>query len=314
MHQQSFDALCAYLKKSSGLILDQSKQYLVESRVLPIVKREKLGGLADLVMILERGQNQALAKEVIEAMTINETYFFRDRTPFDKFRDVVLPKLISARQSERSIRVWCAASSTGQEPYSLAMILDELSHKVPGWRVELVATDLAEPQLAKARSGTYTQFEVQRGLSTAYLLRYFTQQGDSWAAIDSLKNKVQFRQFNLLSDFAILGKFDVIFCRNVLIYFDVATKSDILRRMSRILAPDGALFLGASESVIGLGTDFGPDPEHRAFHTRGGPGAIIGQPVKTTAPLPAAAAASAFAAKPATPSVTAPSASRFATR
>jgi chemotaxis protein methyltransferase CheR len=279
MQQQSFDALCAFLKRSSGLILDQSKQYLVESRVLPIVKREKLGGLGDLALILERGQNAALAKEVIEAMTINETYFFRDRTPFDKFRDVVLPRVISARQNERTLRVWCAASSTGQEPYSLAMIMDELAHKTPGWRVELVATDLAEAQLAKARSATYTQFEVQRGLSTAYLLRYFTQHGDSWQAIDALRNRVQFRQFNLLSDFAILGRFDIIFCRNVLIYFDVATKSDILKRMTRILAPDGALFLGASESVIGLGTDLMPDAEHRAFHTRVGAAAAPLKPV-----------------------------------
>ena len=307
MQQQSFDALCAYLKRASGLILDQSKQYLIESRVLPIVKREKLGGLADLVLILERGTNQALAKEVVEAMTINETYFFRDRTPFDKFRDVVLPKIISARQTERTVRVWVAAASTGQEPYSLAMILDEMSNKMPGWRVELVATDIAEPQLTKARSATYTQFEVQRGLSTAHLLRYFTQTGDSWQAIDALRSKVQFRQFNLLQDFAGLGRFDVIFCRNVLIYFDVATKSDILKRMGRILAPDGALFLGASESVIGLGTDFAPDPEHRAFHTRGGIGAALGQPIKS-APAPASTV-TPLAVKPAV----APG-SRFATR
>lgn len=307
MQQQSFDALCAYLKRASGLILDQSKQYLIESRVLPIVKREKLGGLADLVLILERGTNQALAKEVVEAMTINETYFFRDRTPFDKFRDVVLPKIISARQTERTVRVWVAAASTGQEPYSLAMILDEMSNKMPGWRVELVATDIAEPQLTKARSATYTQFEVQRGLSTAHLLRYFTQTGDSWQAIDALRSKVQFRQFNLLQDFAGLGRFDVIFCRNVLIYFDVATKSDILKRMGRILAPDGALFLGASESVIGLGTDFAPDPEHRAFHTRGGIGAALGQPIKS-APVPASTV-TPLAVKPAV----APG-SRFATR
>ena len=313
MQQQSFDALCAYLKRTSGLILDQSKQYLIESRVLPIVKREKLGGLADLVLILERGTNQALAKEVVEAMTINETYFFRDRTPFDKFRDVVLPKIISARQTERTLRVWVAAASTGQEPYSLAMILDEMSNRMPGWRVELVATDLAEPQLTKARSATYTQFEVQRGLSTAHLLRYFTQQGDSWQAIDALRSKVQFRQFNLLQDFAILGRFDVIFCRNVLIYFDVATKSDILKRMGRILAPDGALFLGASESVIGLGTDFAPDTEHRAFHTRGGIGAALGQPIKTSgiAPAPAMAAASK---PPMAPMATSVPGSRFATR
>ena len=314
MQQQSFDSLCAYLKRTSGLILDQSKQYLIESRVLPIVKREKLGGLADLVLILERGTNQALAKEVVEAMTINETYFFRDRTPFDKFRDVVLPKIISARQSERSLRVWVAAASTGQEPYSLAMILDEMSNKMPGWRVELVATDIAEPQLAKARSATYTQFEVQRGLSTAHLLRYFTQQGDSWQAIEALRNKVQFRQFNLLSDFAILGRFDVIFCRNVLIYFDVATKSDILKRMSRLLAPDGALVLGASESVIGLGTDFAPDTEHRAFHTRGGVGAALGQPIKTAVAAPAPSAAATLTKPLLTPAAAPATGSRFATR
>lgn len=285
MQQQSFDALCAFLKKSSGLILDQSKQYLIESRVLPIVKREKLGGLSDLVMILERGQNPSLAKEVIEAMTINETYFFRDRTPFDKFRDVVMPRLIANRANERSIRVWVAASSTGQEPYSLAMILDEMAHKMPGWRVDLVATDIAEPQLTKARSASYTQFEVQRGLSTAYLLRYFTQQGDTWQVIESLRSKVQFRQFNLLSDFAILGRFDVIFCRNVLIYFEPATKTDILTRMSRSLAPDGALFLGASESVIGLGTDFSPDPEHRVFQTRQPGAPQFKMPSATVSPI-----------------------------
>lgn len=285
MQQQSFDALCAYLKRSSGLILDQSKQYLIESRVLPIVKREKLGGLADLTMILERGQNAELAKEVVEAMTINETYFFRDRTPFDKFRDVVLPNLIAARSKEKTLRVWCAASSTGQEPYSLAMVLDEIANKTAGWRVDLVATDLAEAQLKKARNAIYTQFEVQRGLSTAHLLRYFTQHGDSWQAIEALRKKVQFRQLNLLSDFSALGRFDVIFCRNVLIYFDVATKSDILKRMGRILAPDGALFLGASESVIGLGTDFVPDPVHRSFHTRG--------PAATTASAPSRVASTA---------------------
>jgi chemotaxis protein methyltransferase CheR len=270
---QSFEALCDFLRRSSGLIMEQSKRYLVESRVMPIVRREKLSGLDELVLLLQKGQSPKLAKDVIEAMTINETYFFRDKTPFDQFRNVILPKLIQTRQNEKRIRIWSAAASTGQEAYSLAMILEDFASKLAGWKIEIIGTDLADTVLEKARKGIYSQFEVQRGLPTPYLLRNFNQIGDAWQLNEQLRSKVTFRQLNLLSDFTSLGRFDVILCRNVLIYFDAARKSDILSRMSRQLAPDGFLVLGASESLIGLQTSLSAHPEHRGIFVSGTTGA-----------------------------------------
>lgn len=267
---QSFEALCEFLKRSSGLVMEQSKRYLVESRVMPIVRRERLSGLDELVALLQKGQSPKLAKDVIEAMTINETYFFRDKTPFDQFRQVMLPKLIAQRQNEKRLRIWSAAASTGQEAYSLGMILEENAAKLAGWKIEIVGTDLSDGVLEKARKGVYSQFEVQRGLPTPMLLRHFNQIGDSWQISEQMRQKVQFRQLNLLQDFNSLGKFDIIFCRNVLIYFDTARKQDILTRMSRILAPDGFLLLGASESLIGLRTNLSAHPEHRSLFINGG--------------------------------------------
>jgi chemotaxis protein methyltransferase CheR len=267
---QAFDALCEFLRRSSGLVMEQSKQYLVESRVMPIVRRERLSGLEELVLILQKGQSPKLAKDVIEAMTINETYFFRDKSPFDQFRTVMLPAMIAARQSERRLRIWSAAASTGQEAYSLAMILEEHAARMPGWKIEILGTDLSDQVLDKARKGIYSQFEVQRGLPTPMLLRHFNQIGDSWQISDSMRAKVTFRQMNLLADYTSLGRFDIIYCRNVLIYFDAARKMDILGRMSRILAPDGFLTLGASESLIGLKTDLVANTEHRGIFQRAG--------------------------------------------
>ena len=296
---QSFDALCEFLRRSSGLIMEQSKRYLVESRVMPIVRRERLSGLDELMVVLQKGQNPKLAKDVIEAMTINETYFFRDKAPFDQFRNVMLPKLITTRQNEKRIRIWSAAASTGQEAYSLAMILDECAAKIPGWKIEIVGTDLSDGVLDKARKGIYSQFEVQRGLPTPMLLRHFNQIGDAWQISEQMRSKVTFRQLNLLQDFSSLGRFDVIYCRNVLIYFDAPRKTDILTRMSRQLAPDGFLMLGASESLIGLKTDLVALPDNRAVYTRAGSAA---------APAPASAPRVSMPLESATAS-----AARFAT-
>ena len=265
---QAFEALCDFLHRSSGLVMESSKQYLVESRIMPIVRRERLSGLDELVLILQRKQSPSLAKDVIEAMTINETYFFRDKSPFDQFRNTLLPALIASRQKERKLRIWSAAASTGQEAYSLAMILEESAAKIAGWNVEIIGTDLSEQVLEKARKGIYSQFEVQRGLPTAMLLRHFTQMGESWQISEALRKKVTFRQLNLLSDFSSLGRFDMIFCRNVLIYFDTSRKAEILGRMSRSLAPDGFLGLGASESLIGIKTDFAPHADQRGIFVR----------------------------------------------
>jgi chemotaxis protein methyltransferase CheR len=272
---QAFDALCEFLRRSSGLVMEQSKKYLVESRVMPIVRREKLSGLEELVLLLQKGQSPKLAKDVIEAMTINETYFFRDKGPFDQFRSVMLPAMIAARQSERRLRIWSAAASTGQEAYSLAMIIEEQAAKLAGWKIEILGTDLSDQVLDKARKGIYSQFEVQRGLPTPMLLRHFNQIGDSWQISEAMRSKATFRQMNLLADYTSLGRFDIIFCRNVLIYFDAARKMDILGRMSRILAPDGFLTLGASESLIGLKTDLVAHPEHRGIFQRAGAGAPV---------------------------------------
>ncbi len=285
---QAFDALCEYLRRSSGLVMEQSKKYLVESRVMPIVRREKLAGLEELVLLLQKGQSPKLAKDVIEAMTINETYFFRDKSPFDQFRSVMLPALLAARQNEKRLRIWSAAASTGQEAYSLAMILDEHAARMPGWKVEIIGTDLSDQVLEKARKGIYSQFEVQRGLPAPMLLRHFNQIGDSWQISDNMRAKVTFRQLNLLADFTSLGRFDIIFCRNVLIYFDASRKTDILARMTRVLAPDGFLTLGASESLIGLKTDLAAHPEQRGIFMRAG---------ASSAPS-ADNAASRFAARP----------------
>ncbi len=260
---RSFDALRAYLRRESGLILDADKRYLVESRLTAIMRRESMNTLTDLVKALEAKVKPRLAQEVVQAMTINETYFFRDRLPFDTFRNNILPDVIKARAAQRSIRIWCAASSTGQEAYSLAIILEETQAKLAGWKVEIMATDLSEAALSRAKEALYSQFEVQRGLTTAQLLKYFTQVGDMWQLKDQIRKRVTYRHLNLLNEYALLGNFDIIFCRNVLIYFEAARKGDVLNRMTRILSPSGAIILGAAESIIGLNTKLAPHPQYR---------------------------------------------------
>ena len=267
---KSFDSLCAYLRRASGLVLDADKRYLVESRVTPVMRRAGLSELGELVRVLEQGKMPSLAQEVVQAMTINETYFFRDRVPFDILRELILPEIIAGRTAQKRLRIWCAASSTGQEAYSISMILDEFGARLAGWRVEIVATDLSEAALAKAKKAVYSQFEVQRGLSTAQLLRYFDQIGDMWQLKETIRSRVDFRHFNLLGDYGALGNFDLIFCRNVLIYFEPDRKADVLNRMTRLLASDGMLTLGASESIIGLNTKLKQHPKHRGYFLHAG--------------------------------------------
>jgi chemotaxis protein methyltransferase CheR len=266
---RSFDFLCAYLRRTSGLVLGADKRYLVESRVMPVMKRAGMNELGDLVRALEHGRVPGLAEEVVQAMTINETYFFRDRFPFDTLRHKILPRLIVARAQQKKIRIWSAASSTGQEAYSIAMIIEESSPALSTWQVEIVGTDLSQNALATARKGLYSQFEVQRGLTPEQIQRYFTPVGHMWQLKEQVRSRVEFRHYNLLDTYAPLGRFDLIFCRNVLIYFDADRKSDVLNRMSQILAPDGLLAIGASESIIGLTTRLKPHTEHRGFLAQG---------------------------------------------
>ena len=266
MTPHDYDYLRKCLKERSGLVLSADKQYLVESRLLPVARKAGLANLGDLVLALMRGHADALMTAVVEAMTTNESFFFRDKIPFDHFRATIMPALLAARRGSRIIRIWCAAASTGQEPYSLAMCLKEMSKELAGWRVELLATDLSGEVLEKAQQGIYSQFEVQRGLPIQLLIRYFTQVGELWQIAPDLRAMVKFRQFNLLSDFSQLGTFDLIFCRNVLIYFDQETKIEVLGRLSRVTASDGYLVLGAAETVVGLADSFKAMPDKRGLY------------------------------------------------
>jgi chemotaxis protein methyltransferase CheR len=208
----------------------------------------------------------SLVTQVVEAMTTNETFFFRDKVPFDHFRQLIMPEILKARASRKSVRIWCAAGSTGQEPYSLAMCLKEMGAALAGWRTEIIATDLSQEVLEKSKAGIYSQFEVQRGLPIQMLVKYFKQTGEFWQINADIRAMVQHRQLNLLHDFSQLGTFDVIFCRNVLIYFDQDTKINIFNRLHRATEPDGFLALGAAETVVGLTEAFKPYPERRGLY------------------------------------------------
>jgi len=262
---QDYEYLRKLLKDRSGLVLSADKQYLVESRLVPLARKANLGGITELVAKMKSGA-EALVVDVVEAMTTNETFFFRDKVPFDHFRDTIIPKLVQARAARKSLRIWCAAGSTGQEPYSLAMALKEMGSALSGWRVEIVATDLSLEVLEKSKAGIYSQFEVQRGLPIQLLVKYFKQVGEMWQINADIRAMVQHRQLNLLHDFSSLGVFDVIFCRNVLIYFDQDTKITVFNRMVKAMEPDGFLVLGAAETVVGLTDAFKPYPDCRGLY------------------------------------------------
>jgi chemotaxis protein methyltransferase CheR len=266
MNPQDYDYIRALVKQRSGLVLSADKQYLVESRLLPVVRKQGLGSLADLVRALKTHACSPLETIVVEAMTTNESFFFRDKLPFEHFSKLIVPALLKTRSRERRIRIWCTAAATGQEPFSLAMALLDMKAAVAGWQIEILATDISTDALNKAKAGLYSQFEVQRGLPIQKLVAHFAQLGDVWQISPDIRNMVTFRPFNLLNDFTALGVFDVIFCRNVLIYFDQPTKTDVLERLCRALAPDGYLLLGAAETVVGLTPLFRPMPDQRGIY------------------------------------------------
>jgi chemotaxis protein methyltransferase CheR len=279
-----YEFLRKLLKERSGLDLSADKQYLVESRLIPLARKVGLPGITELVQKMKSGAD-ALTAEVVEAMTTNETFFFRDKVPFDHLRETMLPSLLKARAARRTLRIWCAASSTGQEPYSIAMCLKELGSALAGWRVEIIGTDLSQAVLEKSRAGIFSQFEVQRGLPIQMLVKYFTQIGELWQLNPELRSMVQYRQLNLLHDFSQLGKFDVIFCRNVLIYFDQDTKARIFDRLSKVIEPDGFMVLGAAESVVGISDAFKPYPDRRGLYSPNAnrAGAAAPQPFRAVA-------------------------------
>jgi chemotaxis protein methyltransferase CheR len=266
MTDAEFEFLRGFLKARSGLSLALEKRYLVESRLGPLCRRFEVAAIGDLVARLKGVGNAEIERAVIEAMTTNETFFFRDKTPFEIFEKVLLPRYVPARTASKRLRIWCAAASTGQEPYSLAMILSEMSARLAGWRIEIVGTDICTEVLGKAKAGLYSQFEVQRGLPINMVLKYFTQVGEQWQISPAIRAMVDYRPLNLIKDFSTLGSFDIVFCRNVLIYFDGPTKGDVLKRMASLLPDDGTLLLGAAETVIGITDTLAPHPDHRGLY------------------------------------------------
>ncbi|MGH6940899.1 CheR family methyltransferase [Hypericibacter sp.] len=253
MNRDDFDMICRLLRQRSGLVLSPDKAYLMESRLLPVARKWKLaGGFEDLVKSIRSKPDEALIRDVVEAMTTNESFFFRDIKPFDQFKELVLPAMLKNRSGQRRLRIWSAACSSGQEPYSLAMILSEMAAQLAGWTIEIVATDLSSEILARAKEGVYSQFEVQRGLPVTLLVKYFIQSGDRWQISPKIRSMVDYREFNLLTDSMVLGRFDVVYCRNVLIYFDQETKAKVLDRVANLMPEDGFLFLGGAETVLGL--------------------------------------------------------------
>jgi chemotaxis protein methyltransferase CheR len=268
MTELEFEALRAFLKARSGLALSADKRYLVESRLSSVCARFKIENLSRLIWEIKSGRSPAVESATIEAMTTNETFFFRDKAPFDLFQDILLPRFIRERSATRRLRIWCAAASTGQEPYSLAMLLKESSARLAGWQIAIVATDISNEVLEKARAGIYNQFEVQRGLPARLLVKYFTQKGEQWQIAPDIRSMVDFRYLNLIEDFGRLGQFDIVYCRNVLIYFDAQTKANVLRRIAQLMASDGSLVLGASETILGITDALSLDPAYRGLYTK----------------------------------------------
>ncbi len=262
----AFQTLAGLLKQRSGLVIGQDKIYLLETRLGGILRREKLADLNALADALKRPGAEAVARDVVEAMTTNESFFFRDEKPFQHFRTAALPRLAQARGSGTPLRVWSAASSSGQEAYSLAMILADCRPVLGDRRCEIVGTDISREQLARAREGLYTQFEVQRGLPIQLLVKHFRKEEANWRLSEAIRSLVQFREWNLLSDLRPLGKFDVVFCRNVLIYFDQPTKTRVLEAIASLMPPDGILYLGGAETVLGITGRFVPMPGERGVY------------------------------------------------
>ncbi|MHB2165842.1 CheR family methyltransferase [Alsobacter sp. R-9] len=267
MTRDDFRALQALLQRSAGIALWDEKQFVAERRLETLAGETGCASVDDLMARVRRGDGE-LETRVVEALTTNETYFFRDIRPFEQFETVMLPALIRARAAQRRIRIWCCAVASGQEAYSIAMVLARHKAALAGWKVDILGTDLSRAMVARAEAGRYTHFEVQRGLPMRELVEHFTREADGWHVSAALRAAVEFRVVNLARDLPALGSFDVVFCRNLLIYFDLPMKATVLTRVARLLAPDGWLVLGAAESVVGLNAGLVPDPANRGLYVR----------------------------------------------
>jgi chemotaxis protein methyltransferase CheR len=261
MRPDTYQFLCDYIHRESGILLGEDKHYLIEARLLPLVHQSHLESLDALCEALRDGVSPPLRKRVVEAMATHETLFFRDAAPFEALRTSILPKLMEERKLTRKLTFWSAAASSGQEAYSLAMLLLEMG--LSSWNIQILGTDISEPILARASQGRYMQIEVNRGLPAPYLVKYFERHGLEWQIKDQVRQMVTFEQFDLRASMKSKGPFDVIFCRNVLIYFDVETKKKILSELRGALVPGGLLLLGGAETTLNLDECF-----TRATHGR----------------------------------------------
>jgi chemotaxis protein methyltransferase CheR len=248
--------LCDFVYKRSAIVLTPEKEYLIESRLGPVARAKGYGTVDALIHALRTLPGNGLQTSIVEAMTTHETTFFRDQHPFEALQKVLLPALKAARSTTRSLVILCAACSSGQEPYSVAMLLKEHAPELATWKVRIIGVDLSEAVLARAREGRYTQSEINRGLPAPLLVKYFDRVGTEWHLKKAVRDLVEFRQMNLVESWPMLPRVDVMFIRNVLIYFDIPTKKAILARARQVLAPDGYLFLGGAETTLNVDEKF----------------------------------------------------------
>lgn len=251
----NFIFLQQFIKEQTAIVIDLGKEYLIEARLGPVAKELGFPSIDALLEEVRTKQNDKLKTRVIDAITTNETFFFRDVYPFDFLKNQAVLDVIEKKKSERKLNIWCAAASSGQEPYTIAMILNDYAAKLEGWTINFIASDLSETMLEKAKLGMYNQLEINRGLPMSYLVRYFEKSGSSWQIKQEIRNMIKFQKINLKHAWQ-LARMDIIFMRNVLIYFDLDTKKDIFKRLEFVLNPDGYLFLGGSETLLGISDNF----------------------------------------------------------
>ncbi|MGO8720123.1 MAG: CheR family methyltransferase [Acidobacteriaceae bacterium] len=260
VNRAEFEYVRTLIHERAGIVLEDGKEYLIESRLSPLAEKEGFDSLTEYLGRLQRDAFNGSHRKLIHAMTTNETLFFRDIRPFELLRTRLIPDLIAARAAERHITIWSAACSTGQEPYTVAMMLREYFPQLQGWNVRLIASDLSTDVLARAIQGCYSQLEVNRGLPAKFLVKYFTRQGDTWQILDDIRQMIEFREMNLTEAWSFLPKIDVVFMRNVLIYFNQETKRKILSKVAPLLAQCGYLFLGSAETTLNIADEFEPFP------------------------------------------------------
>jgi chemotaxis protein methyltransferase CheR len=251
-----FDYVRTLVRNQSGIVLEPGKEYLVDARLSGLIRQLKIESIPALVERLRAAPADPLQARVVEAMTTNETSFFRDIHPFETLKKVILPEIIARRASSRTLSIWCGASSTGQEPYTIAMTLSEMLPNIADWKINFTATDLSTEMIRRSREGKYGQIEVNRGLPAPMLVKYFDKTGLEWQVKKLLRDMVQFREMNLTSMWPPMPMMDIIFMRNVLIYFDTDVKRQILGKARRLLDPQGYLFLGCAETTMGLDDEY----------------------------------------------------------